>query len=160
MARKTRHVTITEEGRDKGKVYLLTEMPSWQAEKWAARAFLALAKSGIEVPDNIAQAGFAGLAVVGFRALSAMHWEEAEPLMDEMMECVKIVRNPENASLAFPLQMDEDIEEVATRVKLRMELFELHTGFSLADAKSILTSTPASTSSSPNTQTSSESTAT
>ena len=141
--RKTKHITITDEGRDKGKVYLLTEMPATQAEKWAVRAFLALAKSGIDVPENAAGAGFAGLAVVGFRALTGVSFHEAEPLMDEMMDCVKIVRDPANPLLAYPIQMEEDIEEVATLWKLRESLFELHTGFSLADARSRLISTPA-----------------
>jgi hypothetical protein len=37
--------------RDKGKRFKITEMPAMKAEKWAARFFLALAKSGIDIPS-------------------------------------------------------------------------------------------------------------
>lgn len=132
--RKTKIVTIETENRDKGKTYLLTEMPAAQAEKWAARAFLALAKSGVEIPDDVAAAGLAGVAVSGLAALSRIDWRDAEPLLDEMMACVKI----QEKLLTRVLDPNaEDIEEVATRLLLRKELLELHLGFSLAAKPSI-----------------------
>src|SRR5690242_21778037 len=51
--RKTLRYTVAEEGRDKGKTYLLTEMSASQAEMWAARAFLAMANNGIEIPAQL-----------------------------------------------------------------------------------------------------------
>ena len=62
MARNTKSLTISAEGRDKGKTFLLTEMSAVRAEKWAARAVLALLKSGVELPEDAAQAGLAGIA--------------------------------------------------------------------------------------------------
>ena len=142
MGRKTKNVTIDAEGRDKGKTYLLTEMPASQAERWAFRAFQALARAGVDIPENVSGAGMAGLAVVGLRALGSMSYLEAADLMDEMFSCVKIVRDKSHADLASPL-IEEDIEEVATRLFLRGEVFELHTGFSFAGVKQNSTSTPA-----------------
>lgn len=143
MALKTKVVTVVEEGRDKGKVFLLTEMAARPAEKWAARAFLALAHSGLEVPGYVAGSGMAGLAILGFRALGGVAWAEAEPLLDEMMLCVKAMPDPGNPMVVRALVdrgMDgDDIEEVRTRLFLRSEVFALHTGFSLADVPSILT---------------------
>lgn len=134
MARKTKIITITAEGRDRGRAYLITEMPAAQAEKWAARAFLALARSGVQMPDEVSGAGFAGLALMGLRALSGLRFEDAEPLMDEMFGCVAFLPDG-RAELRRPL-MEDEIEEVATRLHLREEVLELHTGFSLAGALS------------------------
>lgn len=51
MARKTKLVTIAAEGRDKGKCFLIREMPAMQSEKWAIRAILALGRADAEVED-------------------------------------------------------------------------------------------------------------
>lgn len=141
MARKTKVITITDEGRDRGKVFLLTEMPARLGERWAARALLAAARADVNLPDGIAGAGMAGLAMLGLRAVSRMEFSEAEPLLDEMMRCVTVMPDPaKNPSFTRPLVDNgtdgDDIEEVATRLHLRSELFMLHTGFFLTDEKS------------------------
>ncbi|MDR0480005.1 MAG: hypothetical protein LBH31_09455 [Burkholderiaceae bacterium] len=128
MARKT--VTYTaDDGRDQGKVFVLTEMPASQAERWALRAFMALAKGGIELPDNVANMGMAGIAMLGVSALSRTPWPEAQPLLDEMFGCVQIRPNPKSPAVVREL-VEDDIEEIATRLKLRMELLKLHVDFS------------------------------
>lgn len=139
MARKTLAVTITEEGRDKGKVFVLTELPASQAEKWAARAVLALMKAGVDIPEG---GGMAEIAVAGLKALGQISWELAEPLMDEMFACVKVMPDPGNASIVRSL-IEDDIEEVTTRVRLRSEVFTLHTGFSAGAGRSTSISEPA-----------------
>jgi hypothetical protein len=158
MARKTAIVVVDQDGRDKGKRYLLTEMPASRAEKWAARAFLALAHSGVEVPQNLVDAGFAGIAILGLRSLMGLQYDEAEPLLDEMMTCVEFLPDPTSDAVKRPInESAEDIEEVTTRVQLRTEVFQLHVGFSLAGA--LRTSPPASATTSPdssNAQTSQE----
>lgn len=139
MARKTKTVTITSSGRDQGKVFFLTEMPATKAEKWAARAFLALAKAGLDVPEEAASAGVAGFAAMGLDAIGKLNWEDAEPLLDEMMGCVQVQPSP---GITRPLvESADDIEEVMTLLEIRKELLELHLGFSLAAAPS--TSAPA-----------------
>jgi hypothetical protein len=136
MARKTQTVVIEAEGRDKGKMFILTEMPPNQAEKWAFRALLALAKSGVEVPDDIASAGLAGIAALGIKAFSGISFEDAEPLLDEMFAMVAMVPDPARPVIrrgyggVGPL-IEDDIEEIKTRLRLRKELFALHTNFSI-----------------------------
>lgn len=142
MARKTTTVTIARAGRDAGKVFLLTEMPATQAEKWAARAFLALAKSGVEIPDDIATAGLAGIAAVGVKAFTGVSFEAAEPLMDEMFGCVKIIPDPSKPMVVRAL-IEDDTEEVATRLQLRQEVLALHVDFSQLVARSKSTPAPA-----------------
>lgn len=147
MGRKTTEVHITDEGRDKDKVYVLTEMSASQAERWAMRAFLALARGGVDIPENIADAGMAGVAMVGLKALGGMSDADALALMDEMFTCVQIKPDPVGAPGLVRKLVENDIEEIATRVRLRMEVFTLHTGFSMAGVLSRLspaTNPPAS----------------
>jgi hypothetical protein len=132
--RKTATITITDPGRDAGKIYILTEMPAMQAEKWAARALLALSKGGVEIPEDIANAGLAGVATLGMKAFGGMSFADAEPLMDEMFECVKI-QPGENPNIVRAL-VESDIEEIMTRVSLRKAIFELHVNFSLPGVQS------------------------
>ena len=130
--RKTTTITIDAQGRDLGKQYFLTELPATQAEKWAIRAFLGLAKSGVEIPQEIRDMGMAGIGVVGFRMLAGMDWAYLEPLLDEMFTCVQMIPDP-NKPLPRRL-VENDIEEIATRMRLRIEVFKLHVDFSEAGA--------------------------
>jgi hypothetical protein len=133
MAGRKEKYWVADDARDKGKKFLLTEMSAARAERWAMRAFFALANSGVDLPPNIQGAGMAGLAILGLQALMGMDPERVQPLLDEMMECVQIIPSAAAGPRAL---VEEDIEEVATRIKLKMEVFELHTGFSLADVMS------------------------
>jgi hypothetical protein len=134
MARKEITITIEDSGRDQGKVFLIKEMAASQAEKWAARAFLALAKSGVDIPDDIENAGLAGIAALGVKALSGMTFAEAEPLLDEMMACVSIIPDPKRPSVTRHL-IEDDIEEIKTRLKLRAEVFKIHFDFFTSAAR-------------------------
>ena len=91
MARNTANYTVTEEGRDQGKVFVLTEMPASRAESWAMRALLALMAGGIEVPEGFERMGMAAMAEIGIKALAGLKWEVAEPLLAEMWSCVQIM---------------------------------------------------------------------
>ncbi len=133
--RKASIVTIEAEGRDKGKMFMLTEMGAAQAEKWAIRAFFALMNTGVEIPPDIADAGMAGIASMGLQALGKLPFEAAEPLLDDMWACVQIIPDPSKKNVAR-FVMDEDIEEVGTRIFLRKEVFDLHTGFFTGAASS------------------------
>ena len=144
--RKSKVVVIAAEGRDKGKHFYIQEMPATQAEKWAARALEAIGHAGIVVPETIAQAGAAGLFSLGVRTLLRAPYAMVEPLLDEMFaSCVFVVPDPKkpqmlrgvnrlgliDAQVVGPM-VDDDTEEVATRLTLRNEVLELHLGFSVA----------------------------
>jgi hypothetical protein len=128
MARKELTITLEDSGRDTGKTFVITEMSASQAEKWAARAFLALAKSGVDIPGDVSSIGAAGIAILGIKALGGMDFETAEPLLNEMMTCVKIMpdRNQPNVTRSL---IEDDIEEISSRLKLRKAIFELHFDF-------------------------------
>ena len=130
--RKVREYTVTEENRDFGKTFVLTEWPADQAERWAVRFLLALAKGGANLPAGALLAPSAGLAAVGLSMVANLSPDDALPLLDELMQCVKF--QPPNLALQ-PMRIlpgdGSQIEEVATRVKLKLAVLELHTGFSL-----------------------------
>ena len=136
MARKTKIVTITDENRDQGKTFIITEVPADQAESWALRLFLALKQSEVDVPESLQSLGMAGIASMGIRALLSMEYSTLRPLLAEMLDCVKF--KPERAELA-PVPLGSGInclvEEVSTLVRLRREVAELHLGFSIPDMK-------------------------
>lgn len=135
--RREKTITILDANRDQGKVFHIIEMPAFQAEKWAVRALLAMARSGIELPEGIEHAGLAGLATVSLRAMAGVSFAEAEPLMDEMLGCVTFQPDPKQPAVRRGL-VETDIEEITTLVKLRAEALELHLGFSLDAIRSAL----------------------
>lgn len=136
MARKTVVYTVADTGRDHDKAFLLTEMPASKAEKWAARAMFAMASNGIEIPDDVMNAGFAGLATFGVSLMGKLPFDVADVLLDEMFACVVRVPNIDKPNVTRAL-IEDDIEEVLTRVKLRMELFKLHADFFPTAGRSI-----------------------
>lgn len=131
---KTRRVVVTQEGRDKGKTFVITEKPADQAERWFLRALFALLQSRSDISADSLQAGAAGIARIGLAALAGIPWETAEPLLAELMECVQF--QPPKVSNPLPLTGFE-IEEVTTLLALRMATLELHVGFSLAESSLI-----------------------
>jgi len=150
MARRQLTIRIDAPGRDAGKVFILTELPASQAERWALRAFMALGAANVELPDGFELSGLAGLAhVTGSRAedgllaafakvaltlFTRVPFSVAEELLSVMWQCVQIVPDPGNPAVIRAL-IEDDIEEVGTRLKLRSELLKLHLGFSQAVGK-------------------------
>lgn len=150
--RREAEVTIgSEGGRDAGKTFVVKEMSADRAERWATRALIAVANAGVKLPDEVLRQGMAGIAVAGLSSLAVgarLNYAEVEPLLDEMMGCVRI-KEPRLVRDLTP----DDIEEVATRVRLRQEVLSLHLGFSIRDALSASRNGAASTDS-PSTPTS------
>lgn len=136
MPRKTEIVQIGTDDRDKGKRFVLTEMPALKAERWAIRALLALSHSGVDLGPDARTGGMAALAAAGLKALHNLDFAEAQPLLDEMWDCVQIMADPKRPDILRRLQLNEmegdDIEEISTVWLLRERIFNLHTAFFLA----------------------------
>jgi hypothetical protein len=139
MARKTISYKIEDEGRDKGKLFFITEMSSEQAEDWAFRVLLALMAGNVELPEGFETLGMSGLAQLGLKALTGLKYDIAKPLLAEMFTCLQIIPDPSKTMVVRALVPD-DIEEVSTRFRLRMEIFNLHTDFLVNAAPSIFPS--------------------
>jgi hypothetical protein len=132
--RRTKEITINRpdevpEYRDHGRRYLVTEMPSPKAEKWFQRAVNGLATAGVNLQGIEPGMGALAFTVISIDAVFRMPWNLAEPLIDEMFECVQFVMESGQPRKLLP----DDIEEVATRILLRGEVADLHLGFSLVE---------------------------
>lgn len=127
--RHTVPITIEDEGRDKGKTFVITEMPAVQGEKWASQLLSLLIKSGINLPEIPEEdSGMAGLAALGDAAaplIAVLH----DPSLESWWDCVKYEHKP-GAPLQAIMQGEGcQIEEIRTITHLRMEVLKLHTGF-------------------------------
>ena len=126
--------------RDHGRIFRITEWPSAKAEKWLLRIVMAANKSATPLPLNVAGLGMEGVAAMGINAFLLSGNAQPEifiPLLDELLECVTVVRDPKQPDLATAL-LPDDLEEVATRFWLRGEVLSLHLGFSVSAALSAL----------------------
>ena len=131
MARKEASF-VAQTGRDKGKEFLITEMSATQAENWAIKAVLAIGNAGIEIPDTLVSQGMAGLVAVGYMNLLKIPFDAAKPLLDEMMGCVQFIPSPNVKRFLI----EDDIEEVSTRLALRKAIWNLHMDFFLGEKES------------------------
>lgn len=138
-----KEVNVTIEGdpkinRDVGKVFHITEMSALRFERWARRLIAAAVRAGVDVGTVDPSAGAETILVAGLQAFLRGSDEDIQPLMDEMLTCVKL--QPSDPRVPPRPILETDLEEVATIIQLRMEVLQLHTGFSLAGTsqKSVL----------------------
>lgn len=133
MSGRKTELWTAEDGRDKGKVFLLTEMSAVQGEDWAMRAILALMQANVDLPDGALELGMAGLAEIGLKKLAQISPIILKGLLSELMGQVQYVPDASKTHVRRPLLDDpEDIEEIQTRVKLKWQVLKLHVDFSEA----------------------------
>ena len=131
----SKEITIDRKGRDYGKKFVITPLSAWAAEELAGKALFAMMNAGMNIPDNLLDSGLSGLAALGIRAMSRIPYEQAKPLLDELLTCVK-VKSSEKVTRAL-LPEDSEIQEVATLLTLRKEVIKLHLDFFMNGAGSI-----------------------
>lgn len=132
-ALKEKEITI-ESGRDKGKTFLITEMPLSQADEWATSLLLGMMRGGVKTNDiDINEMGIdtAGgifeIAKLALGALGNVEEYKAKELIKELTEsCVKIIPA---SGIAREVLWDSDIKEIATLWLLRKEAFGIHVDF-------------------------------
>ena len=125
MARKQIEITITDENRDKGKSYRITEMPATRAQEFADRVFFAAMNCGVKLPGDIGKIGMAELWAAGLAVADKIPYEWARPMLEMLMECVDI---PTDVGV-YRKRVESDIEEITTVFRLRTEALKLHFGF-------------------------------
>jgi len=120
--------------RDNGKTFILTEMDAYSGQDWALRALLALAASGVTLPDDAMSGGWSGLAQFGITALLQAPYAALRPLLDEMLRQAKYEHKPGQPLQAITPGPNCCIEEIKTFLTIHKALFFLHSGFSSGDA--------------------------
>ncbi|WP_413534374.1 hypothetical protein [Rahnella inusitata] len=129
MSRKQVTFIVEDEGRDKGKEFLITEMSAWDAEELAEEIYRAMGQGEFNsLPADVVAMGVAGLATVGMSVLSAAPAHVSRPISDKLLSTVDIIIShdgKENQRKVKPI----DFEEVATIRALKDKVFELNFGF-------------------------------
>ncbi len=139
MSRKVATVVVPHfdgtNNRDEGKVFQITEWPAAVAEKWGIKIMLAYNRSGGAIPMDVRGIGMEGIAILGINTFlrGNVVSDEVIPLLDELLTCVKVIRDKRFPEVATDFD-DDDTEEVVTRLWLRGEVLSLHINFSVLDA--------------------------
>ena len=95
MARREDRVVIEREGRDKGKVFWITEMSAMAAEYFAGRLLTILAAGNTSVPPGFFRMGFEGAAAwVAVHGIGGIDWNLLQPLLAEQLSCIAIQPDP------------------------------------------------------------------
>lgn len=133
---RTKDIAITE-GDDKGKAFVVHQMPLLAGDRWANRVALALCKSGVDisgltVTDENGKPLFrglmdiAGIVNVALKALGGVDDQVAQELLDELMRHVKF-RLQDGSSRS--LNIESDISSIQTLWKLRIEAIKVNLDF-------------------------------
>ncbi|MDT7411297.1 hypothetical protein RQL30_10255 [Citrobacter freundii] len=130
MARKEIPFIVEEEGRDKGKEFLITEMSAWDADSLAQDIFRAMGDSNYSsIPPDVIAMGCAGLATVGLSVISASSPEVARQLRERLMSTVDIVITNDGKRQQRKVNGSLDFEEVSTIRSLLDKVFQVNFDF-------------------------------
>ncbi|EOT1891473.1 TPA: hypothetical protein SCR51_004866 [Citrobacter freundii] len=130
MARKEIPFIVEEEGRDKGKEFLITEMSAWDADSLAQDIFRAMGDSNYSgIPPDVIAMGCAGLATVGLSVISASSPEVARQLRDRLVSTVDIVITNDGKRQQRKVNGALDFEEVSTIRSLLDKVFQVNFDF-------------------------------
>ena len=121
--------TLVIEDRGNKLTFRIQEMPATRLMDWIAKALLLLAQTGADVPTGAGlDAAVKHIADNGFKALGALDYAKARPLMEDLLGCC--YRQTGNAEERVTMATaDAYIEDVATLFRLEMEAFALHFDF-------------------------------
>ena len=119
-----------EGGRDVGKVFVIVEPGALRRETWMRHAITTVLRCGIEAPGSGAQGGPIALDALDVPVLLRALGDDVDGLYAELLRCVKI-RPDASKPMALRDTVEDDFEELKTLVRLRMEAFQMMTGFRL-----------------------------
>ncbi len=135
MSRKQVTFIVEDEGRDKGKEFLITEMSAWDAEELSEEIYRAMGHGEFNsLPADVVSMGVAGLATVGISVLAAAPASVSRPISDRILSTVEIVITNEGKDINRAIK-PLDFEEISTIRTLKDKVFELNFGFLSLAAK-------------------------
>lgn len=135
MSRKQITYIVEDEGRDKGKEFIITEMSAWDAEELSEEIYRAMGHGEFNsLPADVVAMGVAGLATVGISVLAAAPASVSRPISDRILSTVEIVITNEGKDITRSIK-PIDFEEISTIRALKDKVFELNFGFLSLAAK-------------------------
>lgn len=122
------------DGEDMGKVFIITRMSAFAADKWACHVVRSLVRAGAKVPDSALEGGMISLTGSAVQIFGEMSDDDCDKAFEGLMACCQIKRSPN----AMPSKIiDADIQDARTIFNLRVEAFKLHVDFFKAAAAQI-----------------------
>ncbi|HEN3563961.1 TPA: hypothetical protein U5E20_003558 [Yersinia enterocolitica] len=135
MSRKQITYIVEDEGRDKGKEFIITEMSAWDAEELSEEIYRAMGHGEFNsLPADVVSMGVAGLATVGVSVLAAAPASVSRPISDRILSTVEIVVTNKGKDITRAIK-PIDFEEISTIRTLKDKVFELNFGFLSLAAK-------------------------
>lgn len=141
MALESKEITI-QSGGDKGKTFVVEQMPLMRGDKWSNRVKLALLRGGVDVKALGFEKGkftglidIAGVLNVALKALGGLDDDEAQLLLDEVTKGAKL-KLPDGGFRPVIFPTDEknspDITDIDTLWTIRIESIKVNTNFLMA----------------------------
>ena len=121
-------------GEDAGRIFVITRMSAFAADKWARHLVKALIQSGAKLPESVLEAGVMGLAGMAMSLFGYLDDDACDKAFQALIDCVQIKRQPH---LPASPMLENDIQDHQTLTDLRTEAFKLHVGFLKAAASQI-----------------------
>ncbi|MGV3346415.1 hypothetical protein ACGVWS_11990 [Enterobacteriaceae bacterium LUAb1] len=120
---------VEEEGRDKGKEFLITEMSAWDAEELSEEIYRAMGQGEFNsLPSDVVAMGISGLATVGMSVLAAAPASVSRPISDRLLATVDAILRDNGKEISRKVK-SLDFEEIETIRTLKDKVFELNFGF-------------------------------
>lgn len=113
-------------GRDSGKTFIVKEMPIIQADRLAMKIIHAVAGAGFDVNAINPSLGALALTQITLDVIGRIPEHQFIEISGELLSCVSIV--PQGGD-ARPLDIDTDIKDVMTLMRLRKEAIAIHVDF-------------------------------
>ncbi len=126
--RKSVEIKLEDRGQD--LTFRIEEMPATRLESWIIRAVLLLAGAGLaEAPGrfDLKEAG-AFLAEKGLSVLGRVDYDQAKPLLDELLGCCHRVVGKAEERIS-PANIDDHIKDVGNLFRLKAEALKVNLGF-------------------------------
>lgn len=138
-------ITVTLQDGERNLTFRIRQMSAWKLERWIFRAVIQIARaSGESVSDlsiEDAQTALKKLAkgrdadsgaqkIVNI--IGGLDYEEAEPLLDELLGCCKLIPDPSNPLMTMDMTeqtAEGQIESPLTLIRLRVEAAKLNLSF-------------------------------
>lgn len=141
--REKRYITIKDGEND--LLFSVEQMPALKLEKWIYRAVILLAKAnGAEIAGESMKDARAAVAKLKsgdadgsgvawiVNTIGGLDFDKAEPLMDEMMGCVKLLPDANNRAVEMPMSattIEGHISSPLTLMKVRLEALKANFSF-------------------------------
>lgn len=96
MARKEKEFQITQDGRDKGKLYLIKEMSAFETEKWSMRTLNAIMR-------NLREDEVAAYLPIFYSYLNGLN--KPPVTQEEQVEKLKVAAQKDDITIASPSEV-------------------------------------------------------